>query len=185
MKDGYWYIDGEKTDYLAVTSEDLKEVKVPYINEEDGYWYFYNDKGEAEKSPYKATGAAYAVNDGGVFTLYMPDANGVMQTIKLPTAASAISSIEFLDNDYQAIKDLNEITLLYWDAAATTEWKGPRGNISNNITTYSTDLSGNNNVLYTRIAPSSVDASELAFSLIDTKDNVASIALAAKNMTVC
>ena len=180
VKDGYWYIDGEKTDYLAVTSEDLKEVKVPYINEEDGYWYFYNDKGEAEKSPYKATGAAYAVNDGGVFTLYMPDANGVMQTIKLPTAASAISSIEFLDNDYQAIKNLNEITLLYWDAAATTEWKGPRGNISNNITTYSTDLSGNNNVLYTRIAPSSVDASELAFSLIDTKDNVASIALAAK-----
>ena len=66
---------------IVKANEDLKEVKVPYINEEDGYWYFYNDKGEAEKSPYKATGAAYAVNDGGVFTLYMPDANGVMQTI--------------------------------------------------------------------------------------------------------
>ena len=97
VKDGYWYIDGEKTDYLAVTSEDLKEVKVPYISEEDGYWYFYNDKGEAEKSPYKAIGAAYAVNAGGVFTLYMPDANGVMQTIKLPTAASLISGINILD----------------------------------------------------------------------------------------
>ena len=179
VKDGYWYIDGEKTDYLAVTSEDLKEVKVPYINEEDGYWYFYNDKGEAEKSPYKATGAAYAVNDGGVFTLYMPDANGVMQTIKLPTAASMISEIELLDNKYQNVRITNSIKLLYWNATKTTKWKGPRGNIADNTRTYST----NNQTLYTRVAPASVNASELEFKVVDTKDNVASISLAADRYT--
>ena len=191
VKDGYWYIDGEKTDFLAVTSEDLKEVKVPYINDEDGYWYFYNEKGEAEKSPYKAIGAAYAVEANGVITLHMPDANGKMQSIKLPTAASAITGIEFLkDADYQSIQENNEIELLYWDATATTKWKGPRGNIAQGTITYSTNLQtaltsgkGYENILYTRIAPATVDASELEFNLVDSKDNVASIKLAAARHT--
>ena len=131
VKDGYWYIDGEKTDYLAVTSEDLKEVKVPYISEEDGYWYFYNDKGEAEKSPYKAIGAAYAVNAGGVFTLYMPDANGVMQTIKLPTAASLISGINILDGNTKPTTQDQALSIKYWvHSNASADWAGPRGKIA-------------------------------------------------------
>ena len=34
----------------------------------------------------------------------------------------------------------NHFKLYYWDAVATTKWKGVRGNIPNNSTTYSTNF---------------------------------------------
>ena len=36
VKDGYWYINGEKTDYVAVIKEDLGKALVPYV--ENGVW---------------------------------------------------------------------------------------------------------------------------------------------------
>ena len=176
VKDGYWYIDGEKTDYLAVTSEDLKEVKVPYISEEDGYWYFYNDKGEAEKSPYKAIGAAYAVNAGGVFTLYMPDANGVMQTIKLPTAASLISGINILDGNTKPTTQDQALSIKYWvHSNASADWAGPRGKIAAKSILYSAKA-GDADICF-NLDPSNVDATEMSFALINSQDGVAPLEL--------
>lgn len=92
--DGYWYLDGVKSEYKATASTSSEDVKVPYVGE-DGFWYFY-ENGEAVKSNYKANGAAYAVKGtDGVWTLSVPDASGTIQAIKLPTAASKISGIEF------------------------------------------------------------------------------------------
>lgn len=37
VKDGYWYINGEKTDYVAVIKEDLGKALVPYVEMVFGY----------------------------------------------------------------------------------------------------------------------------------------------------
>lgn len=93
--DGYWYLDGVKSEYKATASTSSEDVKVPHVGE-DGFWYFYED-GEAVKSNYKANGAAYAVKGtDGVWILTVPDASGTLQTINLPTAASKITRIDFL-----------------------------------------------------------------------------------------
>ena len=106
-------------------------------------------------------------------------ADGTKQEVNIPSAASAISEIELLDENFQNIKTDNEITLLYWNADKTTEWKGPRGNIADNTRTYSTNK--NNNILYTRVAPITVDASSLEWGLVNTKNGMPSLELTAKN----
>ena len=173
VKDGYWYIDGEKTDYVAVKKEQLGgNVKVPTVSE-DGFWVFYDAEGKPQKSEYKAHGAAYAVEANGAYTLYIPDAAGEMQTIELPTVASMISEIEILTSDFQN-ETTQEINLSYWLATKTTKWEGPKGNIKDKSVLY-----GSSNQIYTRIAPVTVDATELEFELVDSKGGVAPISLAA------
>ena len=92
-EDGYWYFDGEKSEYKAVSDEETGKTKAPYVNEEDGYWYFYNEDGTAQKSAYKALGAAYAVAYNGGFNIMIPDADGTMQTIFVPGAAASITEM--------------------------------------------------------------------------------------------
>ena len=97
-EDGYWYFDGEKSDYLAVANGEIGKINVPYVNTEDGYWYFYNEEGEAVKSAYKAVGAAYAVAANGGYNLYLPNENGEMnEAIFLPGAGASITDMELTD----------------------------------------------------------------------------------------
>lgn len=56
-------------------------------------WVFYDKDGNEVVSEYKALGATYAVEANGIFTLYVPNEKGEMQTIELPTAASMISAL--------------------------------------------------------------------------------------------
>ena len=169
-------INGEGTGYYASKSE-IGEYKAPYVNA-DGALVLINEKGEEVVTNILTAPVTAITNADGSVTLTIR-ANGSSQQVIVPSAASAISEIEFLDKNYQFVQSSNLIRLLYWDAEATTEWNGPRGNIAQNTTTYSTDIT-NGNILYTRIAPASIDASQIEFGLIDTKDNLASIKLAAE-----
>ena len=92
VKDGYWYINGEKTDYVAVIKEDLGKALVPYV--ENGVWVFYDKDGNPVPSTYKAVGNAWAVKANGSWTLHIPDVEGNDQTIELPGAASVITGLE-------------------------------------------------------------------------------------------
>lgn len=56
-------------------------------------WVFYDKDGNEVVSEYKALGATYVVEANGVFTLYVPNEKGEMQSIELPTAASMISAL--------------------------------------------------------------------------------------------
>ena len=176
-------INGEGTGYYASKSE-IGEYKAPYVNA-DGALVLINEKGEEVVTNILTAPVTAITNADGSVTLTIR-ANGSTQQVIVPSAASAISEIEFLDSKYKTVEDSNPITLLYWNAAATTKWEGPRGNIAQNTITYSTDLLDSNgdksldNALYTRIAPASIDASQIEFGLIDTKDNLASIKLAAE-----
>ena len=175
-EDGYWYFDGEKSEYKAVADKTAK-VKPPYIDEEDGYWYFYNEEGVAEKSEYKANGAAYAVENNGFWTLYMPDASGVMQTIKLPGAGSVLSDVVIVGSIDDAgatdIKDLNPIEFHAYKPAATSNWKGNKPNLTGKeiLTAYEPNV-------IVRLNPNTVDPDDLSFTLVNSKGDAAPVDVA-------
>ena len=74
-EDGYWYKDGEKTEYKAAIDGEAGKIVVPEIK--DGVWYVANEKGELEATEYKANGATYAVAEAnGGFTIYAPTEDG-------------------------------------------------------------------------------------------------------------
>ena len=177
-------INGEGSGYYAAKNPETGEVKVPYVNN-DGALVLINEKGEEVVTNILTAPVTAVENADGSFTLTIR-ANGSTQQVIVPSAASAISEIEFLDSKYQTVQPTNDIKLVYWKATATTKWKGPRGNIAQNTITYSTDLRDVDNngslddALYTRIAPASIDASQIEFGLIDTQDNLASIELTAE-----
>lgn len=168
-------INGEGTGYFASKGE-AEKVNLPYVNEE-GILVLIDAEGKEVVTGIRVAPVTAVVNEDGSAVLTIIAADGTKQEVNIPSASSAISEIEFLDENYQTVKTLSEIKLYYWDAVATTKWKGVRGNIPNNSTTYSTNFE--ESTLYTRISPASVDASSIDFKLVNTKDNVASINLKA------
>jgi len=165
-KTGEFSIDGKATGLFATNGEE-GTVLVPYVNEEDGYWYFYNKEGKAEKSAYKAAGNAYAVVADGVCTLNIPDADGKMQTVKLPTMAAAITSLKLAQ-----IPADGEITAPMAFAGsdddqmrnvAGTKWAKKAV-----VSTYNSD--GTKGVYVdVVIEPTNIDVSELTFTLQNSK----------------
>ena len=95
-EDGFWYVDGAKTENVAVAKDGKNGVTAPapYINAE-GMWVVYTfdaEKGEfvAETTEISAVGtAAYAVEADGVYTLHIADANGEYQEIVLPSTCDS------------------------------------------------------------------------------------------------
>ena len=95
-EDGFWYVDGEKTENVAVAKDGKNGVTAPSPSiGADGNWIVYNwdeAKGEfvAEATEIPAAGtAAYAVETNGVYTLHIADANGEYQEIVLPATTDA------------------------------------------------------------------------------------------------
>ena len=170
-------INGEGTGYFATKGE-TEKVNLPYVNEE-GVLVLIDAEGKEVVTGIRVAPVTAVVNEDGSAVLTIIAADGTKQEVNIPSAASAISEIELLDENFQNIKTDNEITLLYWNADKTTEWKGPRGNIADNTRTYSTNK--NNNILYTRVAPITVDASSLEWGLVNTKNGMPSLELTAKN----
>ena len=185
VKDGYWYLNGEKTDYLALTKEDTTslgggQVPVPYVNEEDGYWYFYNEEGEAVKSDYKALGATYAVKDAntGVWTLHVPDADGTMQSIDLPTAAAKITGLTFVNNDrtfkvYNA--EWTKFSPTNTGLTAST-WAGPKKPLPSN----GDAIFGAEDPILVQVSPGDVAKDIEKYTLTNSKNVTLGLALTAE-----
>ena len=167
-------INGKGSGYYALVEGEIEEVKVPYVNN-DGFLVLIDKDGNELVTNITVAPVSAIKNADGSYTITIL-CNGEKQEVVVPSAASALSGIELMDDKFKEVNTANTIELLYWNAKATSQWKGPRGNIPANITTYST----NGQTLYTRITPSSVDASEISFNLVDTKDNVMPVELAAK-----
>ncbi len=182
VKDGYWYLNGEKTDYLALTKED--KVPVPYVNEEDGYWYFYNEEGEAVKSEYKALGATYAVKDAntGVWTLHVPDADGTMQSIDLPTAAAKITGLTFVNSTEKVLTIYATKGWKFTDVDKKTgltasTWAGPKKPLpkDGDVIYGSTDAK-----VFVQVSPADVAKDIENYTLTDSKNATLGLALTAE-----
>ena len=192
VKDGYWYLDGKKTEYVAVKKDDLGKVKVPFVNEA-GMWVFYDKDGNEVVSEYKALGATYVVEADGVYTLNVPDADGKMQAIKLPTAGATLTDVELLgwaaldkmDKDFSQGSDIRttlDIEYAFvkkivqtWDHNKETTWSAQKTVAKGQVLT---TLAPNNTYLMARI-DAGADAADMSFSLKNSKNAVLPVSLSA------
>ena len=97
-EDGYWYMDGEKTENLAVGKNGENGVTAPSPSiSANGNWVLYTwdaEKGEfvAEETTIPAQGtAAYVVLKNGAYILHIADENGEYQEVALPATAESFT----------------------------------------------------------------------------------------------
>ena len=101
-EDGYWEIDGTKTEYIAVKKDQLGgNVKVPTVD--GGFWVYYDAEGNPVKSEYKANGAAYAVDANGKYTMYLPTEDG-KEMVKIELPKYVLTSIEVIADQKTTLK---------------------------------------------------------------------------------
>ena len=157
----------------------VEAEKAP-VKAENGVWVFLNEKGEYEATDIPVSGVSAVKNEKNQWVLTIVSEDGE-QTITLPTAASLISEIEVLGtvtpNENKAttanVVEGEEIpynfTLvgeLNKDQQAWNKETGVKQLVKGQALS---TLSSDNNNLLVRIAPATVDASEFAFTLINTQ----------------
>lgn len=183
-EDGFWYIDGKKTDVKAQGKKGEKGDKgetgaagkdgySPYIGE-DGFWYFYNaETQKVEKSKYQAnivgsektyivenpTMPKYTLHtvtkDGKEVTLDLPTADNI-QSVKAVTIAGTNNSVH--EGTYVGIK-YNKLTSAVQFKGLNKEWNLKAGDILSTATEKISAI----------INPSNVDATTYKFYLQDSK----------------
>ncbi len=174
-KTGEISIDDKATGWFATTGEGEEAVDMtPYVK--DGYWYLYDKTAkEFVKSEYKAAGNAYAVVANGICTLNIPDADGKMQTIQLPTTSAAITGVQFIDLTSGAVETDPEYALNYGVATKdNAKWDGPKGAITKDQL-----LVGTIEPLTLQVYPSSADLSNADIKLVGSDGTVAPVKVTA------
>ena len=174
-KTGEISIDDKATGWFATTGEGEEAVDMtPYVK--DGYWYLYDKTAkEFVKSEYKAAGNAYAVVANGICTLNIPDADGKMQTIQLPTTSAAITGVQFINVDNGAVEPTPEYALNYGVATKdNAKWDGPKGTITKDQL-----LVGTIEPLTLQVYPSSADLSNADIKLVGSDGTVAPVKVTA------
>lgn len=127
------------------------------------------------KSEYKAAGNAYAVVANGICTLNIPDADGKMQTIQLPTTSAAITGVQFIDVTSGAVEPAPAYALNYGVATKdNAEWDGPKGAITKDQL-----LVGTIEPLTLQVYPSSADLSNADIKLVGSDGTVAPVKVTA------
>ena len=203
--EGFFIINGKVTEWKAVakdasTGETVK-IKAPTMSA-DGFWVFYDEKGEAIKTTWKVAPVTAVQNADTSWTLTVWDANGKFQTIQLPTAASVITELDLMgwaqvadasdDFSMSAIKNggsvgiggsnPNLVVNYKWirkiikdyDGNKETTWSAQKDVVKGQVLT---TLAPKDIKLVARIAPATVDWSSLNFTLQDSKGNQLPIAL--------
>ena len=174
-KTGEISIDDKATGWFATTGEGEEAVDMtPYVK--DGYWYLYDETAkEFVKSEYKAAGNAYAVVANGICTLNIPDADGKMQTIQLPTTSAAITGVQFIDVTSGAVETDPVYALNYGVATKdNAKWDGPKGAITKDQL-----LVGTIEPLTLQVYPSSADLSNADIKLVGSDGTVAPVKVTA------
>ena len=174
-KTGEISIDDKATGWFATTGEGEEAVDMtPYVK--DGYWYLYDKTAkEFVKSEYKAAGNAYAVVANGICTLNIPDADGKMQTIQLPTTSAAITGVQFIDVTSGGVETDPAYALNYGVATKdNAKWDGPKGAITKDQL-----LVGTIEPLTLQVYPSSADLSNADIKLVGSDGTVAPVKVTA------
>ena len=187
-EDGFWYIDGKKTDVKAQGEKGEKGDKgetgaagaqgaagkdgySPYIGE-DGFWYFYNaETHKVEKSKYQAnivgSEKTYIVENPTMpkYTLHTVTKDGKEVTLDLPTAdniqsvkAVKIAGTYVSENVLVGIK-YNKLNSAVQFKGLNKEWNLKAGDILSTATEKISAI----------INPSNVDATTYKFYLQDSK----------------
>ena len=186
-EDGFWYIDGKKTDVKAQGEKGEKgdtgaagtpgaagkDGYSPYIGE-DGFWYFYNaETQKVEKSKYQAnivgSEKTYIVENPTMpkYTLHTVTKDGKEVTLDLPTADNIQSvkavTIAGINN---SIVETPRVSIKYKKLTSAVKFKG----LNKEWNLKAGDiLSTATKKISAIINPSNVDATTYKFYLQDSK----------------
>ena len=165
VKDGELYIDDEATGIKV--AEEL-ETEVGLVKAENGTWWVLNENGEYTNTNIPVSGITVSGSekDGYTFTIY--NEKGEAQTVKLPTAASSITSVIIGSvttplNYYKGTFKFNKNGASF--ISSRSDWKGVKPLPDDNDVIYSLD-----GTIPVRINPVNVDATQVSFYLTNTQN---------------
>ena len=181
VKDGELYIDDEPT---GIKVPETAEVQTGLVKAENGTWWVLNENGEYTNTNIPVSGVTVSGSekDGYTFTIY--NEKGEAQVVKLPTAASSITSMSLGESThnptaYELIFGKNAFVL----TTETFVLNGPstdKGNVTLNSASEwkgNKKLPANESVIYAspttidlRVNPVNVAAENLNFYLTNTKN---------------
>ena len=184
-------VNGEGSGYYAAKNPETGAIKVPYVNN-DGALVLINEEGEEVVTNILTAPVTAVENTDGSVTLTIR-ANGSSQQVVIPSAASSVTDLDLVGYDKNAAKDavsgasfptgeengfisINKgyVTAhVYKRTSATSGWKGNKPNLKANDILAAYKMNG----LVSRIAPLSVDASDIEFQLVDTKKSEAPLTI--------
>lgn len=183
-EDGFWYIDGKKTDVKAQGKKGDKgetgaqgvagkDGYSPYIGE-DGFWYFYNaETQKVEKSKYQAnivgSEKTYIVENPTMpkYTLHTVTKDGKEVTLDLPTADNiqSVKAVTISGTNNKVVENAR-VRIKYNKLAKAVEFKG----LNKEWNLKAGDiLSTATEKISAIINPSNVDATTYKFYLQDSK----------------
>lgn len=200
VEDGYWCINGEKTDWPAQGEKGEKgdkgedgtpgtgtpgaDGKSPYIGE-DGHWYWYSDEQDKWMQGDAAESSMYIVKDTNkpswTLHVYNKETAG-WEDVVLPSA-DAISEIKVVGITNGRVYTPGNEIYLYYGSRATPVQFGPAGEEK----TYGGNgkiLISNSAKIHALINPADVDFSEYAIGLQNSKgESIYKITKVEKNMS--
>ncbi|MDM8242726.1 hypothetical protein QUW47_12710 [Phocaeicola barnesiae] len=170
-EDGEVIINGEGTGYYTTKTPTEAEVEVGLVKKgANGTWEVLGEDGKYTDTKIPVSGITVSGSEAEGYTFTIVDANGESQTVKLPSAASAITSIDarLMDSQHTAeTKGIIVIKEYAFDTEANRKrWKDLT---SKDITTNEVILTSAD-VIAARINPVSVEATQVNFSLTNSKN---------------
>lgn len=173
------YIDDQPTG-IKVAKE--AEIEVGLVKAENGTWWVLGEDGKYTDTEIPVSGVTAVKNDKDqwVLTIYSQDGSEP-KTIVLPTAASLITEIEVLgvvdpnSNDENTANKVTDGVVKYnakvlGDLNDTQKaWNKEEGVKTLAKGQALSTLYSKNNQLLIRLAPATVDASEMSFTLVNTQ----------------
>ena len=176
VKEGVLYIDGEATEFKVAAATEFQ----PAVKIVEGEWAVLQEDNTYLSTGIPASGVTAVQNADKSWTLTVTDAEGNTQEVKVPSAASLLTDLNVIGNAYDATPTQADetvisiakynFTLTDYSAGKTLpardKWAGPRGTIPADGVIYS-----QMNSIYAQINPTVVDAAEIDFVLVDSKNN--------------
>lgn len=175
-EDGFWCIDGVPTEYNVKNATTFPPKVV------DNYWAFYDEATKAYVTSDKFVYGSYAVKVDGKWMLHIVNQSGQYETIELPTASSLITEMDIMGL-YDGVGTVSGqkfkyngyvLTAITDDHKAWNKVSGVKQLVKGQLLS-----TLDNSSILVRVAPATLDAAQLSFSLMNSKTVMAPFKLGA------
>ena len=181
-------INDEGTGYYVSKDPITNKFKTPYVNE-DGILVLIDEEGKEVVTGIRTAPVTAVANSDGSTTIVLW-VDGEKQEVIVPSAASSVTDVDIIgyasnadeinanefgnvENGFYSAKKGYVTAYVYKIATATSNWKGNKPNLKAGEILASYKMNG----LVARVAPLSVDASELNFDLVNSKSEKAPLSI--------
>lgn len=180
-EDGFWCIDGVPTEYNVKNATTFPPKVV------DNYWAFYDEATKAYVKSDKFVYGSYAVKVDGKWMLHIVNQSGQYETIELPTASSLITEMN-IEGLYDGANTISGPEFGY---NGTIVGQNNNGNLTpdqikwNKVKGVKQLAKGqllstlDKSSILVRVAPATLDATQLSFSLMNSTLGMAPFKLGA------